>query len=87
MSDNYAVLPISTHLGEIRDKENNELKPFVAIYFPDEILKKMKWTRETNLLLSVEKDCLKIVKAGSDREDDYFVLLGELTYEPDCDEN
>ena len=83
MSDNYAVLPISTHLGEIRDKENNQLKPFVAIYFPDELMEKMKWTKETNLILSVEKDCLKIKSLGDDREDNYFRLPGELVYEFD----
>ena len=81
MSDIYDVLPLPTHLGAIRDKESNLLKPFVAVYFPDEILNKMKWSRETRLILSVEKGFLKIEKVEDDRET-FFFETNELTYEP-----
>ncbi|HRH44675.1 MAG TPA: hypothetical protein PKY82_23765 [Pyrinomonadaceae bacterium] len=59
------------------------MKPYVAIYFPDEILQKLKWTRETRLKLSIEKGYLKIEKSDSD-EPLYFDF-NDLTYEMDED--
>ncbi len=81
MPDYYDVLPIPVTLGGIYDKENNVVKPFVGVYFPAELLEKMKWTKETQLTLSVEKDCVKIFQAAPGRED-YFITTRELIYEP-----
>ena len=81
MPDYYDVLPIPVTLGGIYDKENNVVKPFVGVYFPAELLDKMGWKKETQLTLSVEKDCVKIFMAAADRED-YFITTRELIYEP-----
>lgn len=81
MPDYYDVLPIPVTLGGIYDKDKNVVKPFVGVYFPAELLEKMKWTKETRLTLSVEKDCVKIFQAEPGRED-YFIKTRELTYEP-----
>lgn len=79
-SDNYDVLPIPVHIGSIIDKETNIIKPFVGIYFPAELLKKMKWNKETRLTLSVEKDCLKIVR--DETRDEFIYDTNELMYIP-----
>lgn len=81
MPDLYDVLPIAVNLGGIVDKENNVVKPFVGVYFPTELLDKMKWDKKTRLTLSVEKDSVKIFKSDNDRED-YFITTRELIYEP-----
>lgn len=57
-ADNYDVLPLPVRLGNIKDREDNLLMPFVSVYFPVELMEKMKWTKETRLTLSVEKDFL-----------------------------
>ena len=80
-NNNYGVLPIPTHLGNIIDRDNNHLKPFVAIYFPVEIFTKMGWIKETNLIMSVEKGFLKIRQSGDDIADNYYKLPRELIYE------
>lgn len=41
MSDDYDVLPLPVKLGEIRNKHDNLIKPFVGVYFPVELLEKM----------------------------------------------
>lgn len=82
MSENYDVLPLPTHIGSVIDKQNNRLKPFVAVYFPVEILNKMKWDRKARLTLSIEKGHLKIYQNDSGEE--YFT--NELVYEPIEDE-
>ena len=83
MSDIYDVLPIPTTIGKVINKQNNRLKPFVAVYFPKEILDKMHWDKKTRLTLSVEKNFLKISKNES-REEECFT--DELVYVPLEDE-
>lgn len=83
MSDFYDVLILPTHIGAIKDRENNTVKPFIAAYLPDELLKKMDWTKETRLRLSVEKGYLKIEKTDSDEQ--FYFDSKELTYEIDSD--
>lgn len=68
------------HLGAIKDRENNSIKPFVGVYFPVELLQKMGWTEKTNLVLSVEKGFLKIEK--SDNPETIVYDINELVYEP-----
>ena len=81
MADLYDVLPIAVNPGGIVDKENMVVKPFVGVYFPAELLDKMKWSKDTRLTLSVEKDGVKIFQSAADRED-YFTTTRGLTYEP-----
>jgi hypothetical protein len=85
MSDNYDVLPLPVHLGNILDKNNNRIKPFVGIYFPVELLNKMGWTKDTRLQMSVEKGFLKIFQTDADQEEFSFDF-NELTYVPLEDE-
>lgn len=75
-TDNYDVLPLPVHLGGIIDREKNEIKPFVGIYFPVELLEKMGWTNKTYLQLSVEDGFLKIFAPFEEKER----LPGELEY-------
>ena len=81
LKDVYIVLPLPVHLGAIKDREENPIKPFVGVYFPIELLTKMGWTEKTKLKLSVEKGFLKIEKAGND-EEEFYVDFNELRYEP-----
>lgn len=81
-SDIYSVLPLPVHLGAIKDRQLNSIKPFVGVYFPVELLEKMGWTEKSKLKLSVEKGFLKIEKAGNDEEEFYFDI-NELKYEPE----
>ena len=85
-AETYDVLPMPTHIGNIFDKHNNVLKPFVAAYFPEEILKQIGWTKKDNLKLSIEKGFLKIYKSDAEPDSDYFAVTNELTYEPLEDE-
>ena len=85
MSDHYDVLPIPVHLGGIVDKKTNVVKPLVGIYFPAELLKKMKWTKESRLTLAVEKDGLRIFRDES--REPFIYDVNELVYELDEDEN
>lgn len=80
-SDIYNVLSLPVHIGAIKDREQNSIKPFVGVYFPVELLQKMGWNEKSKLKLSVEKGFLKIEKAGED-EPEFYPDLGELTYEP-----
>lgn len=58
----YEVLPLPVNLfGEI-DKENEDIKPFVAAYFPAELLTKMGWTRKTPLNVTIDGETLIICK-------------------------
>lgn len=84
-SDKYEVLPLPTHIGGIIDKNNNIVKPFIAAYFPDELLIKMGWDKKTRLELAVEKGFLKIFKSDSDPEE-LFYTTNELSYLPLEDE-
>lgn len=84
MSDLYDVLPIPTHLGSIIDKETQIIKPFVGIYFPAELLAKMKWTKDTRLSLAVEKDGLRIY--ADESRDPFIYDVNELVYVPVEDE-
>lgn len=81
--DNYDVLPLPVHLGSIRNKHDNLIKPFVGVYFPVELLNKMGWAKDTKLTLTVEKDVLKIYKAEDGREE--FFFTNELIYQIDED--
>jgi hypothetical protein len=55
------------HLGGIIDRDQNEIKPFVGIYFPVELLEKMGWTSKTYLVLTVEDGFLKIHEPFEER--------------------
>jgi hypothetical protein len=77
---------MTTHIGGIIDKHNNIVKPFIAAYFPDELLTKMGWNKRTRLELTVEKGYLKIIKSESDDPAELYFDLGELTYVPLEDE-
>lgn len=81
-SELYDVLPLPVTLGNIIDKNNNRLKPFVGIYFPVELLDKMKWSKDTRLILTIEKGYLKIVEREGAAEADLLFDLNELRYVP-----
>lgn len=60
-SETFEVLPLSVNI--FRDLEDEaEVKPFVAVYFPAELLEKMNWTRKTPLTLSIDGVNLVISK-------------------------
>lgn len=80
MSDDYDVLPLPTHIGGIINKHSDLIKPFVGVYFPQELLDKMKWSKGDRLTLRVQKDGLKIFKDEADREP-FFYDTHELIYE------
>ena len=81
-SDKYDVLPIPTHLGSVVDKKENRIKPFIGIYFPAELLEKMKWTENTQLTLAVENGFLKIYQDKEREEIFIYDEPGELVYVP-----
>jgi hypothetical protein len=60
--DNYDVLPLPVNLfGEVEKLDEN-IKPFVGVYFPAELLARMNWTRKTPLEISIDGECLMICK-------------------------
>jgi hypothetical protein len=72
----YDVLPLPVHLGGIIDREHHEIKPFIGIYVPIELLEKMGWTDKTPLTLSVEDGYLKIFNHFEEEEK----IPGRLEY-------
>lgn len=79
MSDSYILQQTSYKRNDIVDRYGSRHKRIAIIYLPDEILTKMKWTDSTPLVLSVEKDALRITENKSG-EDVFFT--NELLYEP-----
>lgn len=77
--DTYDVLPLPVEISEEIRKQNPHFKPFIAVYFPDELLKEKGWSKDTMLKLVVEKDGLKI-KTNDSRE--IFSFTNELIYIP-----
>ena len=71
MPDHYDVLPIPVSFSGIVDKAGQVIKPFIGIYFPAELLIKIKWNAGTGLTLSVEEEDLKISRTA-DGHADYF---------------
>jgi hypothetical protein len=66
--DSYDVLPLPVNLfGEV-EKTDEDIKPFVGVYFPAELLARMNWTRKTPLEISVDGDCLLICKKDLEYE-------------------
>jgi hypothetical protein len=69
MSDeNYDVLPLPVNLFGKVEKLDQEIKPFVIVYFPAELLAKMNWTRKTRLSISIDGECLIICKKDLEYE-------------------
>lgn len=60
-SDNFDVLPLSVNIFRHLEDEA-EVKPFVAVYFPAELLDRMKWNRKTPLTLIIDGENLVISK-------------------------
>lgn len=51
INDQYDVLPLPVNLfGEVEKLDEN-IKPFVGVYFPAELLARMNWTRKTPLTI------------------------------------
>ena len=67
--DQYDVLPLPVNLFEQPGNQVN-LKPFVAVYFPAELLEKMRWNRKTPLSLLIDGETLLISKKDLEYEID-----------------
>jgi hypothetical protein len=65
--ENYDVLPLPVNIFRQLEDEA-EVKPFVAVYFPAELLDRMKWTRKTPLNLIVDGETLIISKKDLEYE-------------------
>ena len=78
LGDTYEVLPLPVKIGDEIRKQNPHFKPFIAVYFPDELLYEMKWSKDTRLKLVIEKDGLKI--KPSDAGEEFYT--NELIYVP-----
>lgn len=67
-TNHYDVLPLPVNLFGEYEKFDEDIKPFVGIYFPAELLAKMQWTRKTPLTISVDGECLIICKKDLEYE-------------------
>jgi hypothetical protein len=77
--DIYDVLPLPVKISDEIRKQNPHFKPFVAVYFPAEMLAEMKWTDNMKLHLTIEKDGLKITANEPGIEN---FTTNELVYVP-----
>lgn len=65
--DSYDVLPLPINI--FRHLENEaEVKPFIAVYFPADLLERMNWNRKTPLNLIVDGETLIISKKDLEYE-------------------
>ena len=67
-TENYDVLPMPVNLFGEYEKFDEDVKPFVGVYFPAELLARMNWTRKTRLTISPDGECLIICKKDLEYE-------------------
>jgi hypothetical protein len=60
-AESYDVLLLPVNIFRQLEDEA-EVKPFVAVYFPAELLDRLNWTRKTPLNLSIDGETLVISK-------------------------
>lgn len=81
MSEAFDVKILSTKpVGEVYDKLHGYAKPFLSVYFPEEILNKLGWDINTKIMAVVEKGTMTIIKNEDDQE---LLYTNELTYTTD----
>jgi hypothetical protein len=61
-SEVYEVLPLPVNIFSQIEQSADEIKPFIAVYFPADLLSKMKWTKKTLLIVTIDGDNLVISK-------------------------
>lgn len=60
-SDSYDVLPLPINIFNHLEAEA-EVKPFIAVYFPADLLERMHWNKKTPLNLIIDGETLIISK-------------------------
>ncbi len=60
--ETYDVLPFPVQIFGVLDRNNLPVEHFVGVYFPVDLMEKMNWKSETELVLSVDKGFLTIYK-------------------------
>lgn len=83
LKDQYDLLPFPTKLDKVFQKNRLNLKTHAMAYIPEELLAEMGWSRESRLVITVEKGYLRIDKTEGEIDENYFNLPGELRYEMD----
>ncbi|HQU83883.1 MAG TPA: hypothetical protein PKY59_12185 [Pyrinomonadaceae bacterium] len=61
-SEVYEVLPLSVNIFNQIETSADEIKPFIAVYFPADLLSQMNWTKKTPLIVTIDGSNLIISK-------------------------